>query len=117
MGISYSEFWTMSPKRFHLIREGYLKQMAEEQRNSADISAWAMGYYVVNAISATFGKGKYPSKPDLLMASQSEDEAEVSIEVGAKRDAERIKEMFAAINAKSNKPMWIPPEKRGDLNG
>ena len=107
----------MSPKRFHLIREGYLKQLAEEQRNSADISAWAMGYYVVNAISATFGKGKYPSKPDLLMASQSEDEAEVSIEVGAKRDAERIKEMFAAINAKSNKPMWIPPEKRGDLNG
>lgn len=94
-----------------------MKQMAEEQRNSADISAWAMGYYVVNAISATFGKGKYPSKPDLLMASQSEDEAEVSIEVGAKRDAERIKEMFAAINAKSNKPMWIPPEKRGDLNG
>lgn len=94
-----------------------MKQLAEEQRNSADISAWAMGYYVVNAISATFGKGKYPSKPDLLMASQSEDEAEVSIEVGAKRDAERIKEMFAAINAKSNKPMWIPPEKRGDLNG
>lgn len=94
-----------------------MKQMAEEQRNSADISAWAMGYYVVNAISATFGKGKYPSKPDLLMTSRSEDEAEVSIEVGAKRDAERIKEMFAAINAKSNKPMWIPPEKRGDLNG
>lgn len=94
-----------------------MKQMAEEQRNSADISAWAMGYYVVNAISATFGKGKYPSKPDLLMTSQPEDEAEVSIEVGAKRDAERIKEMFAAINAKSNKPMWIPPEKRGDLNG
>lgn len=115
MGISYSEFWKMSPKRFHLIREGYLKQMAEEQRNSADISAWAMGYYVVNAISATFGKGKYPSKPDLLMVSQPE--AEVSVEVGAKRDAERIKEMFAAINAKSNKPMWIPPEKRGDLNG
>ena len=91
--------------------------MAEEQRNNADISAWAMGYYVVNAISATFGKGKYPSKPDLLMTSQSEDEAEVSIEVGAKRDAERIKEMFAAINAKSNKPKWIPPEKRGELNG
>ena len=94
-----------------------MKQIAEEQRNSADISAWAMGYYVVNAISATFGKGKYPSKPDLLMTSQSEDEAEVSIEVGAKRDAERIKEMFAAINAKSNKPKWIPPEKRGELNG
>ena len=94
-----------------------MKQMAEEQRNNADISAWAMGYYVVNAISATFGKGKYPSKPDLLMTSQSEDEAEVSIEVGAKRDAERIKEMFAAINAKSNKPKWIPPEKRGELNG
>ena len=94
-----------------------MKQIAEEQRNSADISAWAMGYYVVNAISATFGKGKYPSKPDLLMTSQPEDEAEVSIEVGAKRDAERIKEMFAAINAKSNKPMWIPPEKRGELNG
>ena len=94
-----------------------MKQIAEEQRNSADISAWAMGYYVVNAISATFGKGKYPSKPDLLMTSQPEDEAEVSIEVGAKRDAERIKEMIATINAKSNKPMWIPPEKRGDLNG
>ena len=105
----------MSPKRFRMIREGYVKQTSEEQRNRADISAWAMGYYVVNAISATFGKGKYPSKPDLLTAEQSE--SEVSIEVGAKRDAERIKEMFAAINAKSNKPKWIPPEKRGELNG
>lgn len=61
-GISYAEFWDMTPKALLI----YKKEKDREEREKArmaDISAWMVGIYVGKAISCALdSKAQYPSK-------------------------------------------------------
>jgi len=124
MGISPLVFFELTPKRFTRILPFFnhkVERMKEEhdlEMAKRDLSAWATGLYVANAIGSTFGKAKYPKKPlnvfstDALEPSPeslvSEKAAEFAVYVknfNAKRDDEtrkaRAKEIFEKLLAEN----------------
>lgn len=61
-GISYTEFWRMTPKALLIYKEEKDREEREKAR-MADISAWMIGIYVGKAIGCALdSKSQYPSK-------------------------------------------------------
>ena len=61
-GISYTEFWGMTPKALLIYKEEKDREEREKAR-MADISAWMIGIYVGKAIGCALdSKAQYPSK-------------------------------------------------------
>ena len=61
-GISYAEFWGMTPKALLIYKEEKDRQEREKAR-MADISAWMVGIYVGKAIGCALdSKTQYPAK-------------------------------------------------------
>lgn len=52
----------MTPKAIEMHIEAYSEKEQEKVKVSEYLS-WLNGYYVVEAIASTFGKGKYPKNP------------------------------------------------------
>lgn len=81
-GISYAEFWDMTPKALLIYKEE--KDRAErEKARMADISAWMVGIYVGKAIGCALdSKSQYPQKNFIFTEEQemTEEEIEKKIE-------------------------------------
>lgn len=81
-GISYAEFWDMTPKALLIYKEE--KDRAErEKAKMADISAWMVGIYVGKAIGCALdSKSQYPQKNFIFTEEQemTEEEIEEKIE-------------------------------------
>lgn len=73
VGMTYDEFWEGDCR----MTRAYLRawKLKEEKRQSdIDLQAWLIGQYVMDAIGATFAKGKYPRKPRTWEKKEYEDE-------------------------------------------
>ena len=61
-GLTYKEAMHMTPKAIEMHIEAYSEKEQEKVKVSEYLS-WLNGYYVVEAIACTFGKGRYPKNP------------------------------------------------------
>ncbi len=61
-GLTYKEAMHMTPKAIEMHIKAYTEREQEKIKVSEYLS-WLNGYYVVEAIACTFGKGKYSKNP------------------------------------------------------
>lgn len=89
-GLTYKQAMHMTPKAIEMHIKAYTEREQEKIKVSEYLS-WLNGYYVVEAIACTFGKGKYPKNP-LLEEKESENEnGEMP-----KSELQKQRELFAA---------------------
>lgn len=63
MGVPYSEFWRLNPRRIKPFIKAYQDTLEENQRIE-NINAWRQGQYIKVAIAAALDrKVKYPEQP------------------------------------------------------
>jgi len=70
-GIAYKDFWHMTPKAVQTYINAYEDKRKEDVQIQEYIS-WLNGIHVAEAISCTFGKGKYPKSPFLKKDEEKE---------------------------------------------
>ena len=87
-GLTYKEAMHMTPKAIEMHIEAYSEREQEKVKVSEYIS-WLNGYYVVEAIACTFGKGKYPKNP--LQENNNNENGEKP-----KSELQKQRELFAA---------------------
>jgi len=61
-GLTYKEAMHMTPKAIEMHIKAY-SEREQEKIKASEYLSWLDGYYVVEAIACTFGKGKYPKNP------------------------------------------------------
>lgn len=93
IGIDYNSFFHLSPRKFQLIAEGWAKQELAETAPEFDKQAWATGYYVANAIGATFGEGKYPEHPIIMVTPEQQAQYEYE------KEKEQLRAWIDAFNS------------------
>lgn len=71
-GISYKDFWDMTPKAIAVYRKVF-EEKQQEEYDRINYKSWLSGMYVMNAIAACIDKkAKYPE--NLLSSKQSKNE-------------------------------------------
>lgn len=95
MGVSYSEFWHITPRVLNVYIDAYSRHMRHEQY-LRDEAAWMHGMYFGKAYGAArSSKVKYPKKPDLVKLEDSKSK-------GSRKDAfNMLKQRAIAINKKN----------------
>ena len=87
-GLTYKEAMHMTPKAIEMHIKAYTEREQEKIKVSEYLS-WLSGYYVVEAIACTFGKGRYPKNP--LQENNNNENGEKP-----KSELQKQRELFAA---------------------
>lgn len=71
MGVEYSVFWTLNPKKLKPFEKAYSMKL-EAKQNRMNLDNWLQGLYNQHAIASVLSKrAKYPQKPfDLFGTSK-----------------------------------------------
>jgi len=99
IGMTPDQFWYESPELLWAYNKAYNSKADFEQKKQSamlDAQTWAIGVYVTHAISATFGKGKFPQTPDRIFREPE------SVEETRKRVVAQIHANMANVAATMN---------------
>ena len=95
MGVEYSLFWSLNPKKMEPFIEAF-QQRATMKREQMNFTSWLTGMYVTHAVAACFGKNhQYPREPISL---EPQDEQEKS-----QMDAQRFEAFAISFNQEFRK--------------